>query len=176
MIKYAFVLVLSLFAQISWADTVGNWNNLSNLLAVGLPAVAGGYSLYEDDKQGVLELGLSLGSTFAATEALKYQFPETRPDNSGNDSFPSGHTAIAFAAARYLDKRYSDENYGVYLYGAAALTGIARVEADKHHWSDVLVGGALGFGMSELFTSNRNTQLVVLPYKDGIFASWTQKW
>ncbi|WP_090128835.1 hypothetical protein [Limnohabitans sp. Rim11] len=60
---------------------------------------------------------------------------EKRPDGSGNDSFPSGQTAIAFAAARFYDKHYATEA-SPYLYAAADLTAVARVKADKHYAKD----------------------------------------
>ena len=37
---------------------------------------------------------------------LKNLTHQLRPDNSGNNSFPSGHTAQAFAAATFLSEEY----------------------------------------------------------------------
>ncbi|NQW66956.1 MAG: hypothetical protein HQ455_07060, partial [Burkholderiales bacterium] len=49
------------------------------------------------------------GVSFAATTVLKNSIHAARPDGSDNKSFPSGHTAVAFAAVRYMDKRYGAE-------------------------------------------------------------------
>ncbi|MFW5947420.1 MAG: phosphatase PAP2 family protein [Gemmatimonadota bacterium] len=65
-------------------------------------------------------------------------------------AFPSGHTAIAFAAAaaaaRELDRSGSGHELlvGALTYGPAALVGAARV-FDSRHWpSDVVAGAAIG--------------------------------
>jgi len=65
-------------------------------------------------------------------------------------SFPSGHTAAAFAAAtvlvRELDTAHPKARWVInpLLFGAATFVGWSRVN-DRQHWpSDVLVGAALG--------------------------------
>ena len=47
------------------------------------------------------DLGLALMRAGAVTYGLKYSVEERRPDGSGDDSFPSGHTSISFAAAEF---------------------------------------------------------------------------
>lgn len=171
-------LLLLMTANLCHAQGSKNsWNNLSNVLAVGLPVLAGADALASGDSQGLWELTLSLGATVAAGEVLKKAFPEQRPDNSGNDSFPSLHTAVAFSAARYMTKRTDmDIEYAAALYGLAALTGVARVQADKHTWGDVIAGGALGFAMSEVFTDKKNYQLSVLPTPKGVQVAFRTQW
>ncbi len=75
-----------------------------------------------------------------------------RPDGIVDDSFPSKHNATA-AVQNTLTRRnldYIDMHptlrtvAKVSLYGLDGLTGIARMEADKHYPTDVLVGMALG--------------------------------
>ena len=78
--------------------------------------------------KGFSEFALSQVETVAVAEIVKSQHHETRPDGSGNDSFPSLHTAVTFSAARFMDKRYDDSFSPIY-YATAALTGVARVEA-----------------------------------------------
>ena len=46
----------------------------------------------------------SMGVAFGGKTALKAIVNEERPDHSDNKSFPSGHAAVAFAAARSIDK------------------------------------------------------------------------
>jgi len=57
-------------------------------------------------------------------------------------SFPSGHTAAAFAVASVISRRYPQLAYGA--YGDAALTGYARVAKQRHWATDVWGGAALG--------------------------------
>jgi membrane-associated phospholipid phosphatase len=65
-------------------------------------------------------------------------------------SFPSGHTASAFAAATVLSREIGSAHPSArwvispLLYGAASFVGWSRMY-DRQHWpSDVLVGAALG--------------------------------
>ncbi len=87
-----------------------------------------------------------------ATTALKHWSDRTRPDGSDRNSFPSGHSSFttlsATLAARNLQTidmgaRYRQAmkiGFGVFAGGAAW----ARVEANVHYPSDVLVGAAIG--------------------------------
>jgi membrane-associated phospholipid phosphatase len=58
-------------------------------------------------------------------------------------SFPSGHTATAFALATALAMMYPHGR--VYFYGLAVLVGVQRVLVQTHYPSDVLVGSLIGF-------------------------------
>lgn len=57
------------------------------------------------------------------------------------DSFPSGHTTVAFAWATVIA-----ENYGIWYitYPIAIMGGLARIYKDMHWASDVFVGSILG--------------------------------
>ena len=82
----------------------------------------------------------------AATFGLKAVTNVTRPDGSSEDSFPSGHTSAAFAAASFLEEEYGYRNrlYSVAGYTLASMTGVMRVLNDRHWTSDVLVGAGIG--------------------------------
>lgn len=94
----------------------------------------------------------SVGVAYIGKTALKAIIHEERPDHSDNKSFPSGHAAMAFAAARSIDKEFRKESIWIPIAGYAAATaiGVERVVSDRHHWHDVVAGGALGFGAAEL--------------------------
>lgn len=94
----------------------------------------------------------SVGVAYAGKTALKAMIKEERPDHSDNKSFPSGHTAMAFAAARSIDKEFRKESIWIPIAGYAAATavGIERVANDRHHWYDVVAGAAVGYGVAEL--------------------------
>ncbi len=69
-----------------------------------------------------------------------------RPDTGEPNSFPSGHTAQAFAAATFLHKEYGREHpvYSVLGYGSATAVGVLRIMNNRHWVSDVLVGAGIG--------------------------------
>ncbi len=69
------------------------------------------------------------------------------PDFSlDNDSFPSHHTASAFAVATVMANVYRERRLiPVLAYSAAALTGWSRLNDDVHWASDVFVGAVIGY-------------------------------
>jgi len=123
-----------------------------------LPLAAFGTAYFKGDREGekqwlrdtvlneVLYTGLVLG--FNETSLGK------RPDGSSY-SFPSGHAGFVFAQAGFLQERYG------WWYGAPALVLAAtvsyiRVDIRKHHWRDVIAGGALGYGCAMLTVTPLN--------------------
>jgi hypothetical protein len=72
----------------------------------------------------------------------------TDPDEfepfSGNDAFPSGHTAMAFALATSVSNEVHFLPAQIGLFSAASLTGWSRINDNKHWLSDVLGGAAVG--------------------------------
>ena len=66
-----------------------------------------------------------------------------RPDGSNTQSFPSGHSASAFATAGVLQRHYGWK-VGVPAAVVAAYVATARVHDNKHYLSDVIFGAALG--------------------------------
>ncbi len=94
----------------------------------------------------------SVGVAYVGRTILKKMIKEERPDHSDDKSFPSGHAAIAFAAARSIDKEFRQESIWIPIAGYAAATavGVERVVNKRHYWYDVVAGAALGFGSAEL--------------------------
>ncbi len=94
----------------------------------------------------------SVGVAYVGKTALKAMIKEERPDHSDDKSFPSGHAAIAFAAARSIDKEFRKDCIWIPIAGYAAATavGIERIASDRHHWYDVVAGAAVGYGAAEL--------------------------
>ena len=111
----------------------------------------------------------SVGVAYGVKTALKGMVKEERPDHSDNQSFPSGHATMAFAAARSIDKEFRSESIWIPIAGYAAATavGVERVASDRHHWYDVVAGAALGVCSAELtwwlsdklFPENKNVSI-----------------
>jgi membrane-associated phospholipid phosphatase len=116
--------------------------------------------------------------------ALKSTTKVERPDGSSNNSFPSGHTATAFAGAEFLWQEYKDKSiwYGISGYLVAAGTGAFRIVNNRHWFTDVAAGAGIGilstkaaywmypFLNKKVFTKkekeNKGTTLI-LPYYNG---------
>lgn len=110
----------------------------------------------------------SLVYSGTVTMALRYATGRHRPFtsernqyefswfNSAGDtqSFPSGHTVVAFATSTILAEQIDTWWARGILYSFAALTAYARLHYDKHWFSDVFFGAALGFG-SSMFVLHR---------------------
>jgi hypothetical protein len=77
---------------------------------------------------------------------LKSLVHEERPDGSSNNSFPSGHTATAFAGAEFLWQEYKDKSiwYGIAGYAVATGTGLFRIYNNRHWLTDVAAGAGIG--------------------------------
>ncbi|MFD2565465.1 phosphatase PAP2 family protein [Aquimarina rubra] len=85
--------------------------------------------------------------TSAATTILKKEVGKPRPgDPSQLNSFPSGHTSMAFVSAAVLYEEFIDTSpllaYSGYFF--AVTTGSLRMMNNKHYLSDVLVGAGIG--------------------------------
>lgn len=90
--------------------------------------------------------------TAGVTYGLKHSVKEWRPDNTDQKSFPSGHSAFAFAGATMLRHEYGHLSPWITAagYGVATFTAVDRVLKDRHHWYDVVAGAAIGAGVGEL--------------------------
>lgn len=92
------------------------------------------------------------GGKLAIGRERPYAHYGTPQDEDDNLSFPSGHTSRAFAFATSAGviahmRGYAAEPY-VWVSGMAlaAATGYFRIAADRHYFTDVLAGAALGAG------------------------------
>ena len=76
------------------------------------------------------------------TGAIKYVVSRTRPDGEAR-SFPSGHAAGTFATAAVL-QRHLGLKGAIPAYTAAVLISGARLQANSHYSTDVIIGAAIG--------------------------------
>lgn len=64
-------------------------------------------------------------------------------------SFPSGHTTVAFALASSIDEFYDNKLLNVFTYSIAALVGWSRMNDNQHWASDVAVAAAIGIATTK---------------------------
>lgn len=133
-----------------------------DILHLLLPATAFGATLVvEDDYQGSWQLIKSGVVSRLTIEGLKFAVDKDRPDGSGDDSFPSGHTGDSFAAATFIQQRYGWK-WGIPAYIGATFVGYSRVESDKHYIEDVLAGAAIGI-ISGLYFTEPYSGITITP-------------
>ncbi len=89
--------------------------------------------------------------------AFRYVFGRSRPYEGNSEwdfnwfetsneiqSFPSGHTTVAFALSTVLAEEIGGVWAGIAFYGMASMTAYARVRNNQHWVSDVVAGAGLG--------------------------------
>lgn len=145
-------IALPLLAALASPAVAKTTENLGTDVAIALPLIAGGITLYKEDWTGTAQLTVDTLLTVGTAYGLKHIIKEKRPDGSDFQSMPSDTAALAFAPAQFLWDRYGWE-YGVPAYAAAGFVAWSRVDARKHHWYDVAASGALSFGFSKLITT-----------------------
>jgi membrane-associated phospholipid phosphatase len=122
-------------------------------LTLALPVAAFGVAWFKDDTEGEKQWLRSTVIDGVLTTGLRYAFNQTslgRRPNGGGYGFPSGHASFAFSQAAFLQERYGWK-FGVPALAVATAVSVIRVHEDKHHVRDVVVGGALAYGVA-LFT------------------------
>ena len=86
------------------------------------------------------------------------------------NSFPSGHTTLAFSAAAAISTFYKDKLWiGITSYSLATMVGVSRIY-DNNHWaSDVVAGAVLGYAIGKLVANKQRKQshFSFLPYSNG---------
>lgn len=113
----------------------------------------------------------------ASTHFVKQGLGRMRPDLSGTNSFPSGHTASAFMAAEFLHQEYKDVNPWISYAGyfVATATGTLRMYNNKHWFSDVVAGAGFGIAstkiayfvypyIKQVFNKMRESKFTLMPF------------
>jgi CheY-like chemotaxis protein len=129
--------------------------------------IGGGFAVQAGAAFGTWMVGRAMGNAGVATlggdlvraqilsqgivQGVKITTRRLRPDGSNRHSFPSGHTASAFATAGVLKSHYGWK-VGVPAFGFATYVGAARMSANKHHLSDVVMGAAIGIAAARTVT------------------------
>lgn len=150
--------------QYNFHHTTDNYTQYTPLLlATGLKIA--GYEGRSSWGRYLTSTAASYAVMGALVNGMKYSLKEQRPDGSTYNSFPSGHTATAFAAATILHKEYGLTRtpwISVAGYGLATMTGVMRVLNNRHWISDTFAGAGigilsteLGYAIGDLFFKNK---------------------
>lgn len=80
----------------------------------------------------------------------------TNPFTFDNDynSFPSGHTTLAFTYSTVLANEVDNIFWKVGWYTAAGLVGYSRIYHNQHWFSDVIMGAAIGYFSGQFVNNN----------------------
>ena len=136
----------------SFKTEIDNYTQfLGPALTLGLKVA--GVEGRSDWQRLMVSSGMTYGIMAAFVNGIKYTASEMRPDGSTKNSWPSGHTATAFAGATILHKEYGLTRspwYSLLGFGSATATGVMRVLNNRHWVSDVLSGAGIGILSGEL--------------------------
>ena len=112
---------------------------------------------HRPDRAGSLvRIAEGAGAAVAAVSLVKIAVGRARPYQSpgdqdvirpfsGNSSFPSGHTTLAFGIAAAIDQETGARWIPYVVYPLAGLVGWSRLRDGEHWSSDVVAGAALGY-------------------------------
>lgn len=178
----AFALDHSALANVGTDPSrVNDFRRASNLTGIYIPVAAAGTALLAGNirhdehlrETGALAM-TAMADTQLLTSFLKFASNRVRPQASGPnaeggefwpggqhfsaDSFPSGHTANAFAVAHVIADEYPGWKVKLAVYGLAAATGFERIQGREHFPSDVLVGGAIGYFVGGYIFNHHSTR------------------
>lgn len=129
-----------------------------------LPVSILSWSLVAQDFRGAGRFTLAFGLTMGMTWTLKGLIDAERP-NGAPHAMPSGHTAAAFSAASFAQRRYGWA-FGLPYYTAAMYTGWSRIESNNHYWRDVGVATGIAIGTTLLTVPRLEGRIKLFPYGD----------
>lgn len=100
--------------------------------------------------------------------AVGRERPSTSPDNNTSfkpfnfkdNSFPSGHTTVAFALATSFAREIDGEWDDVAFFSLATLTAYSRMHDNRHWFSDVVFGAGIGI-LSARFVHRREAKILL---------------
>src|SRR5215469_16637629 len=140
-------------------NTISHYKNISDVGVGALIGGAGGMWALGHIKHNEhwSETGFLAGeaaiNSLLVVEGMKYSLRRDRPYQgdgtgqffqAGGTSFPSEHSAAAWAVAGVIAHEYPGPLTKIAVYGLASLVTISRVRAKQHFNSDVFIGGLIG--------------------------------
>jgi len=119
---------------------------------------------YRARETGILAGEALIDSAIVST-SIKTITQRTRPNGGksrsdffdGGSSFPSGHSTQAWTLATIVAHEYHDHvAVQIAAYATASAVSVARFTGRNHYLSDVLVGGAMGYGIGRYVYRTRH--------------------
>nr|WP_307731146.1 YjbH domain-containing protein [Massilia agilis] len=160
------------------------WGNVGKAMPVVMTGAAGAAVLFGDARAqniGLISLQ-SVAGAAALSIAAKNMVGRTRPYEAdsclcsakrSDSSFPSNHSAVAFAAVTPFAKEYD----APWLYGLASVSAMGRVASRQHWVSDVVGGSVIGYAVGNwLWRAQRDdtkSQLVIAPGARELSVAWS---
>jgi len=132
----------------SYADDYIQWAPIAMTYGIKAYGIKGANDMWTSTK---LLLKAEL-ITSLVCHTFKRTAANARPNGRNTKSFPSGHTSQAFVAATFMHKELGHLSpwYSVAAYGMASTVGTMRMMNNMHWFSDVMVGAALGTGITNM--------------------------
>jgi hypothetical protein len=166
------------------SNVMRDWGNVGKMMPVALAGAAAGAVAFGDARMqnmGLISLesiagaaALSIGTKRIVGRARPNEElgPWTRTADKSNASFPSNHSAVAFAAVAPFAQEYD----APWLYGLAAVSSVGRAASRQHWVSDVVGGGVIGYAVgSWLWKAQRSdskSQFAITPGPKEVSMAW----
>ena len=160
----------------------------STEFAIGSVVALYGYGLIDNNNRirrlavNLTEASFLAGSITLVTKVIVGRGRPYKQDNNyyshpftfDNDynSFPSGHTTLAFAYSTVMANEVDNIFWKVGWYSLAGLVGYSRIYHNQHWVSDVLMGAAIGYFSGEFVVNHSNqvneTKVSIFPLPGGL--------
>jgi membrane-associated phospholipid phosphatase len=175
--KNIIIILCLLVSSLCWAQLDGQnptkneeaIRSAGDIVQYSLPIAAGLTTVILWDKKGAWQFIKSFGTTVILTYGLKILIDKPRP-NGGIEgrAFPSGHTAVAFSSASFIQRRYGWV-YGVPSYALAGFVSYSRLQGNEpsHDGWDIAAGIVVGVGSTYLFTTPYQKEHYELSFSSG---------
>ena len=169
------------------ARAVKTLGNFGKNMPIALAATAGVAAMLGDERMsniGIISLQ-SIAGAVGVTAVGKFAINRARPESNlgarnfsgdgysrSDSSFPSGHSAVAFAAVTPFAQEYD----APWLYGVAAVSSLGRTANRKHWVSDTVAGAAVGYAIGTVLwqaqRDNNRSRFSIMPGPKEISVAW----
>jgi hypothetical protein len=162
-----------------------DWGKVGKMMPVALAgAAAGAVALGDTRMQNIGLISLeSIAGAAALSIGTKRIIGRARPTDElgpwkqtadkSNASFPSNHSAVAFAAVTPFAQEYD----APWLYGLAAVSSMGRAASRQHWVSDVVGGGVIGYAIGSWLwkaqrTPDAKSSFAITPGPKELSVAW----